>query len=68
MEPYLIPAHSDGWGHRHRTAEEGHAPGACTEQWALDTREALLELQRSYVEAGAGVLVTPTLGANRGWR
>ena len=28
--------------------------------------EALLELQRAYVEAGAQVLVTPTLGANRG--
>lgn len=43
--------------------------GACTEQWALEHPEALLELQRSYVEAGAGVLVTPTLGANGArWR
>lgn len=46
--------------------KRGMPQGACTEQWALEHPEALLELQRSYVEAGAGVLVTPTLGANRG--
>ena len=42
--------------------KRGMPQGACTEQWALEHPEALLELQRSYVEAGAGVLVTPTLG------
>ena len=46
--------------------KRGMPLGACTEQWALEHPEALLELQRAYVEAGARVLVTPTLGANRG--
>ena len=46
--------------------KRGMPLGACTEQWALEHPEALLELQRAYVEAGAQVLVTPTLGANRG--
>ena len=46
--------------------KRGMPPGACTEQWALDHPEKLLELQRAYVEAGADVLVTPTIGANRG--
>ena len=48
--------------------KRGMPLGACTEQWALEHPEALLELQRAYVEAGAQVLVTPTLGANRGAR
>ncbi len=46
--------------------KRGMPLSACTEQWALEHPEALLELQRAYVEAGAQVLVTPTLGANRG--
>ncbi len=46
--------------------KRGMPVGACTERWALDHPAALLELQRSYVEAGADLLVVPTLGANRG--
>lgn len=43
----------------------GMPADACTEEWALAHPQLLLELQRSYAEAGAAVLVTPTLGANR---
>jgi 5-methyltetrahydrofolate--homocysteine methyltransferase len=39
--------------------------GACTEQWILDNPQALVELQRAYVEAGSQVLIAPTFGANR---
>ena len=46
--------------------KRGMPLGACTAQLAREHPEALLELQRVYVEAGAQVLVTPTLGANRG--
>lgn len=46
--------------------KRGMPVGACTEQWALEHPEALLELQRAYVHAGATVLVTPTLGCNEG--
>lgn len=46
--------------------KRGMPQGVCTEQWALAHPDALLELQRGYVDAGAAVLVTPTMGANRG--
>lgn len=46
--------------------KRGMPLGVCTEQWALAHPDALLELQRSYVDAGASVLVVPTMGANRG--
>lgn len=43
----------------------GMPSGVCTEEWALSHPDILLDIQRSYSLAGAGVLVTPTLGANR---
>ena len=45
--------------------KRGMPAGACTEQWVLEHPEALLELQRAYVEAGSRVLLAPTFGANR---
>ncbi|HWS41860.1 MAG TPA: homocysteine S-methyltransferase family protein [Pseudoflavonifractor sp.] len=44
--------------------KRGMPLGVCTEQWALEHPEALLELQRAYVDAGAGVLTAPTFGAS----
>jgi len=44
--------------------KRGMPVGVCTEQWILDHPEVLLELQRSYVEAGADILTAPTFGAN----
>ena len=43
----------------------GMPDGACTEQWVLEHPDALLELQRAYVDAGSQVLIAPTFGANR---
>ncbi|MCR5136211.1 MAG: homocysteine S-methyltransferase family protein [Oscillospiraceae bacterium] len=37
----------------------------CPEKWTLEHPEAILELQRAYVEAGSRVLYSPTFGANR---
>ena len=45
--------------------KRGMPVGACTETWVLDHPDALLELQRAYVEAGSQVLIAPTFGANR---
>ncbi len=42
----------------------GMPAGVCTEQWVLQHPQTLLELQRSYVDAGANVLLAPTFGAN----
>lgn len=44
--------------------KRGMPEDACTEQWILDHPEVLLELQRTYVAAGADVLTAPTFGAN----
>lgn len=42
----------------------GMPEGSCTPAWVLEHPEALLELQRSYVAAGAQVLTVPTFGAD----
>ena len=44
--------------------KRGMPLGCCTEQWALEHPQALLEVQRAYVAAGAGLLLTPTSCAN----
>jgi len=43
----------------------GMPDGACTEQWVLEHPQALLEVQRRYVQAGSRILLAPTFGANR---
>ena len=43
----------------------GMPRGICTEEWILDHEEVLIQLQRSYVEAGSQILCAPTFGANR---
>jgi 5-methyltetrahydrofolate--homocysteine methyltransferase len=48
-----------------RLLEAGMPAGACTEQWALEHPQAVLEVQAAYRAAGSQVLLTPTLGANR---
>ena len=37
----------------------------CTEQWALEHPETVVNLQKAYVEAGAKIVYAPTFGANR---
>lgn len=44
--------------------KRGMPEEACTEQWILEHPQALLELQRAYVAAGADILTAPTFGAN----
>ena len=45
--------------------QRGMPQGVCTETWVLEHPEALLDLQRAYVQAGTQVLMAPTFGANR---
>ena len=63
MDPIPLPIVMDG-ATGTELQKRGMPVGACTEQWILEHPEVLLELQRSYVEAGSQVLLTPTLGAN----
>lgn len=45
--------------------KRGFTGSDCAEAWVLEHPEAILEIQRGYVEAGSRVLYTPTFGANR---
>ncbi len=46
-------------------SKAGMPKGVCTEEWALEHPEAVIELQRKYVEAGSNIIYAPTFGANR---
>ncbi len=39
--------------------------GVCPEQWILENPEAIVKLQRAYVQAGTQILYAPTFTANR---
>lgn len=46
--------------------KRGMPADACPGEWMLAHRDVLAELQRDYVRAGSGVLVTPTFTVNAG--
>ena len=39
--------------------------GVCPEQWILEHRQVMLDLQKGYVEAGTKILLAPTFTGNR---
>ena len=43
----------------------GMPMGVCPEKWIMDHPDAILDLQRAYVEAGSQILYAPTFTANR---
>ena len=43
----------------------GMPSGVCPEQWILEHREVMLQLQKEYVQAGSNILYAPTFTANR---
>ena len=43
----------------------GMPSGVCPEQWILEHREVMLDLQKEYVKAGTNILYAPTFTANR---
>ena len=43
----------------------GMPMGVCPEQWILDNREAVLALERAYVDAGSQIIYAPTFTASR---
>ena len=45
--------------------KRGFTGAECAEKWTLEHPEAILEIQRAYVEAGSRILYAPTFGANR---
>ncbi len=45
--------------------KRGMTAGVCPEQWILEHPEAILDLQKEYVEAGTNILYSPTFTCNR---
>ena len=45
--------------------EAGMPNGVCTELWALENKEVVINLQRKYAQAGSQIIYAPTFGANR---
>lgn len=43
----------------------GYPPGACPEEWGISNQEKLQSIHRSYLDAGADILLTNTLGGSR---
>ena len=45
--------------------KKGMKSGVCPEKWILENPEAIIELQRDYVEAGSNIVYAPTFTSNR---
>ncbi len=44
--------------------KRGMPPGVCPELWALEHPEAVVAVQRDYMNAGSDIIFAPTFGAN----
>lgn len=45
--------------------KKGMPAGVCPEQWILEHRDIMIELQRDFVSAGSNIVYAPTFTANR---
>lgn len=45
--------------------QAGMPIGVCPEQWILENRQVMIDLQRHFVEAGSQILYAPTFTGNR---
>lgn len=45
--------------------KQGMPAGVCPEQWILEHRNIMIDLQRAFVDAGTNVVYAPTFTANR---
>ena len=45
--------------------KKGMPTGVCPEQWILEHKEVMMELQRAFVSAGSNIVYAPTFTANR---
>lgn len=43
----------------------GMPRGGCTEEWVLEHKEVMIDLQKAYVEAGSQIVYAPTFGASQ---
>lgn len=45
--------------------KKGMKSGVCPEKWIIENPEAIIELQRAYIDAGSNIILAPTFTANR---
>ena len=45
--------------------KRGMPVGVCPEQWIMENRNIMKELQKEYIAAGSDILYAPTFGCNR---
>lgn len=45
--------------------KKGMSAGVCPEQWILEHRDIMIELQRQFVDAGSDIVYAPTFTSNR---
>lgn len=45
--------------------KRGMPVGICPEQWIIENRNVMKELQMEYIAAGTDILYAPTFGCNR---
>lgn len=45
--------------------KKGMPTGVCPEQWILEHKEALISLQKEFINAGSNIIYAPTFTANR---
>lgn len=43
----------------------GMPRGVCTEQWVIDHKDIIQNLQKDYIDAGSQIIYAPTFGGNR---
>lgn len=44
---------------------QGMPKGICTEQWVINHKEIIQNLQKQYIDAGSRIIYAPTFGGNR---
>ncbi len=45
--------------------KRGMPAGVCPEKWVIENPDAIVQIQREYIDAGSDIIFAPTFGANR---
>src|SRR5690554_1895159 len=64
MNPeFKLPMLLDG-GTQSSLIKRGFDAQNCAEEWILNNKQAIIDLQTAYIKAGSDAIYTPTFGAN----
>jgi 5-methyltetrahydrofolate--homocysteine methyltransferase len=45
--------------------KNGMPNGVCPEKWAIENKDVIIDIQKSYIKSGSDIIYTPTFGGNR---